>query len=57
MEVYEAVHTVLAVREFQSKPVPDSVVRRIINPMDSNAKRGEYRLSMPIEHQLDGGRA
>jgi len=30
MEVYEAVHTVLAVREFQSKPVPDSVVRRII---------------------------
>ena len=30
MEVYEAVHTVLAVREFQSKPVPDSVVRRIV---------------------------
>ena len=30
MEVYEAVHTVLAVREFQSKPVPDSVVHRII---------------------------
>ena len=26
----EAVHTVLAVREFQSKSVPDSVVRRII---------------------------
>ena len=30
MEVYEAVHTVLAVREFQSEPVPDSVVYRII---------------------------
>jgi len=30
MEVYEAVQTVLAVREFQSKPVPDSVVHRII---------------------------
>ena len=30
MEVYEAVHTVLAVRESQSKPVPDSVVRRIV---------------------------
>ena len=57
MEVYEAVHTVLAVREFQSKPVPDSVVRRIINPMDSKAKRGEYRLPMPIARQLDGGRA
>ena len=30
MEVYEAVQTVLAVREFQSKPVPDNVVHRII---------------------------
>jgi nitroreductase len=30
MEVYEAVRTVLAVREFQSKPVPDSVVHRVI---------------------------
>jgi len=30
MEVYEAVHTVLAVREFQSKSVPDRVVHRII---------------------------
>ena len=30
MEVYEAIRTVLAVREFQSKPVPDSVVHRII---------------------------
>ena len=57
MQVSEAVHTVLAVREFQSKPVPDSVVRRIINPMDSKAKRGEYRLPMPIARQLDGGRA
>ena len=30
MEVYEAVRTVLAVREFQSKPVPDGVVHRVI---------------------------
>ncbi len=30
MEVYEAVQTVLAVREFQSKPVPDSEIHRII---------------------------
>ena len=30
MEVYEAVRTVLAVREFQSKPVPDSSVYKII---------------------------
>ncbi len=30
MEVYEAVRTVLAVREFQSKPVPDSVIHRVI---------------------------
>ena len=30
MEVYEAVRTVLAVRNFQSKPVPDSVVHRVV---------------------------
>ena len=30
MEVYEAVHTVLAVREFRSKPVPDSLIHKII---------------------------
>jgi len=30
VEVYEAVRTVLAVREFQSKPVPDSVIHRVI---------------------------
>ena len=30
MDVYEAVHTVLAVREFDSKAVPDGVVHRII---------------------------
>lgn len=30
MEVYEAVRTVLAVREFQDKPVPDSLVKRIV---------------------------
>ena len=30
MEVYEAVRTVLAVREFQNKPVSDDVVHRIV---------------------------
>ncbi len=30
MEVYEAIRTVLAVREYQSKPVPDNAVRRIV---------------------------
>ena len=30
MEVYEGVRTVLAVREFQSKPVPNDVLHRII---------------------------
>ncbi len=30
MEVYDAVRTVLAVREFQNKPVPDDLIRRIV---------------------------
>jgi len=30
VEVYQAVHTVLAVREFKSKSVPDSAIRRIV---------------------------
>ncbi len=30
MEVYEAVRTVLAVRDFQMTPVPDSLVKRIV---------------------------
>jgi len=30
MEVHEAIRTVLAVREFQSKPVPDNMVHQII---------------------------
>jgi nitroreductase len=30
MEVFEAVRTVLAVREYQDKPVPQDVVRRIV---------------------------
>ena len=29
MEVYAAVRTVLAVRDFQDKPVPDSIIRQI----------------------------
>ena len=30
MEVFEAVRTVLAVRKYQSKPVPQDVIRRIV---------------------------
>ena len=30
MEVYDAVRTVLAVREFQDKPVPDILVKKIV---------------------------
>ncbi len=30
MEAFEAVRTVLAVRSYQDKPVPDAVVRRIV---------------------------
>ncbi len=30
MEVYEAIRTVLAVREFQNRPVPQKVIRKII---------------------------
>lgn len=30
MEVYEAIRTVLAVRDFQSRPVPDDVIGRIV---------------------------
>ena len=30
MEVFEAVRTVLAVREFQDKPVPPETARRIV---------------------------
>ena len=30
MEVYEGIRTVLAVREFQSKPVPNDVLHRVI---------------------------
>ncbi len=30
MEVVDAVHTMLAVREFQDKPVPPETVRRIV---------------------------
>ena len=37
MEVYEAVRTVLAVREFQKRSVPDGLVHRIVKPR-RNAK-------------------
>jgi nitroreductase len=41
MEVFEAVRTALAVREFQGKPVPPDAARRIVeaawlSPSDAN---------------------
>lgn len=43
MEVYEAVRTVLAVREYQDKPVPPEVVRRIVEAgrLTGSSKNGQ----------------
>ncbi len=43
--VFETVRTVLAVREFQDKPIPDEVLRRIVEaggcrPARSTSSRG-----------------
>lgn len=43
MEVYDAIHTVLAVREFQNKPVPDYVVNKIVEAarLTASSKNGQ----------------
>ena len=43
MEVYNAVRTVLAVREFQIKPVPDTLVKRIVEAarLTASSKNGQ----------------
>ena len=43
MEVYEAIRTVLAVREFKTKPIPDSVVYQIIESarLTASSKNGQ----------------
>jgi nitroreductase len=43
MEVYEAVRTVLAVRQYQETPVPPEVVRRIVEAghMTGSSKNGQ----------------
>jgi nitroreductase len=43
MEVYDAIHTVLAVREFQDKPVPESVANKIIEAarLTASSKNGQ----------------
>ena len=43
MEVYEAVRTVLAVRQYQERPVPSEVVRRIVEAghLTASAKNGQ----------------
>ena len=30
MDVFEAVHTILAVREYQDKPIPSNIIRKIV---------------------------
>src|SRR5205809_238312 len=37
MDVFEAVRTILAVRKYQDKPVPDEVLRRIVEAGRQNA--------------------
>ena len=43
MEVYEAIRTVLAVREFQSRPVPQDVIQKIIESarLTASSKNGQ----------------
>lgn len=43
MEVYDAIHTVLAVREFRNKPVPDYVVNKIVEAarLTASSKNGQ----------------
>lgn len=43
MEVYEAIRTVLAVREFQNRPVPDDVIHRIVESarLTASSKNGQ----------------
>ena len=43
MEVYDAIHTVLAVREFRNTPVPDYVVNKIVEAarLTASSKNGQ----------------
>jgi nitroreductase len=43
MEVYEAIRTVLAVRSFQSKPVPPEIIHRILEAgrLTASSKNGQ----------------
>jgi nitroreductase len=36
-DVFEAIRTLLAVRSYQSTPVPDALIRRIVEPGVSRA--------------------
>ncbi|SVB24380.1 uncharacterized protein METZ01_LOCUS177234 [marine metagenome] len=43
MEVYDAIRTVLAVREFQDKPVPEALVKKIVEAarLTASSKNGQ----------------
>ncbi len=50
MEVFDVVRTVLAVRQFQEKPVPEAIVRQIVEAgrcLDNTQSNGSQSLSMP----------
>jgi nitroreductase len=53
MEVYEAVRTVLAVRQYQERPVPLEVVRRIVEAghLTASAKNGQPWHFIVIENR------
>jgi nitroreductase len=49
MDVFQAVRTVLAVRDYQEKPVPPDVVRRIVEAgrLTGSSMNGQPWLAIP----------
>ncbi len=53
MEVFEAIRTVLAVRRYQDKPVPDEVIRRIVEAgrLTASAKNAQPWHFVVVQNQ------
>src|SRR5437899_9344517 len=53
MEVFDAVRTVLAVRQFQEKPVPQSLVRHIVEAghLTASSRNGQPWHFIVVEHK------
>ncbi|HEY0756258.1 MAG TPA: nitroreductase family protein [Ktedonobacteraceae bacterium] len=51
MEVFEAIRTVLAVRQFQEKPVPEELVRQIAEAahLTASSRNGQPRHFVVVE--------